>query len=92
MLLITLMYNDSRYYRTSNFYLAAFLFAKGIEIAGVDRPVNSKKAMFVLVDHPRREELLRDFNFATENSGEVTVDARKLIYAIKTLKEKLYQD
>ena len=36
------------------------------------------------------EELVHEFNFAKEDEEAVLVDARKIFYAMKTLKEKLY--
>jgi hypothetical protein len=86
------MKNTNRYFKTSNFNLATFLFAKGFELANIDRLTNQKRASFVFVDKPEIEELVHEFNFAQENKEVVMVDARKLIYATKTLKEKLYQN
>lgn len=81
-----------KYFRTHNFYLATFLFTKGMVLANVDRITDKSKASFVFIDDPSREELVNDFNYS-EEGGEVTmVDARKLIYSIRTLKDKLYQN
>ncbi len=85
------MKNKNIYFRTANFNLASFLFAKGIELANIDRLDNQKRQTFVFVENPQIEELIHEFSFAQENGEEVMVDARKLIYAIKQLKEKLYQ-
>jgi hypothetical protein len=82
---------NGRYFRLSNFYLAAFLFAKGMELANVDKITDPKRAQFVFVDEPIREALVGSFNFGKEDDEEVLVDARKLVAAIKTLKDKLYQ-
>lgn len=84
--------SDDRYFRTSNFYLASFLFAKGLELVNIDRVSHSKRAYFVFADKSEREEWIQAFNFGQENSTEASVDARKLITAIKMLKDKLYQD
>jgi len=83
---------DNRYFRTSSFYLATFLFVKGLELANIDKTDNPKRAHFVFIDSPEREVLLESFNFGKENSPEVMVDARKFVMAIKMLKDKLYQD
>lgn len=85
-------YQDSRYFRLSSFYAAAFLFAKDQTLVNIDKVTDSRRAQFVFLDTPERELLLQNFNFAKEDSSEVMVDARKLIMAIKTLKDKLYQD
>lgn len=84
--------NIDKYFKTSSFYLAAFLFAKGLELVNVDKTTDSKRAYFVFVDTPIRESLVGVFNYAKEDDPEALVDARKIVQAVKTLKEKLYQD
>ena len=83
---------ENRYFRTTNFNLASFLFAKGIELANIDRLDNQKRATFVFVENPQIEELVHAFDYAKENEEIVMVDARKIIHASKMLKEKLYQN
>lgn len=83
---------DNRYFRTSSFYLAAFLFCNGLELVNIDKITDSKRSNFVFRDNPERESLVEDFKFGKENSTPIMVDARKFIVSIKTLKEKLYQD
>lgn len=84
--------NQDRYFKISNFYIAAFLFSKGMELKNIDKISNPKRAQFVFVDSPERESLLHSFNYSKESSEEIMVDARKFITTIKALKEKLYQD
>ncbi len=86
------MHNIDRYYRLQSFYQAAFLFSKGMELVNIDKISNPKRATFVFVDSPNREDLLHAFSFGKENDQTTLIDARKLITAIRTLKEKLYQD
>lgn len=83
---------DSRYFRLASFYLAAFLFAKGLELVNIEREANSKSSHFVFRDTPERENLVQTFNYATEDSSEVMIDPRKFVTAIKTLKDRLYQE
>jgi len=84
---------DERYFRLTSFYSACFLFAKGLELVNIEEdPSNPKRSQFVFKDTPEREILIHNFNFAKEDSPEVLVDARKLVMAIKTLKDKLYQE
>lgn len=83
---------DDRYYRTTSFYESVWLYAKGMELANVDKVTDAKRAIFVFVDTPERHDLVRAFNYGKEDSPETLVDARKLIAAIRQLKEKLYQD
>lgn len=84
--------NDTKYFRTSSFYIAAFLFAKGTELVNIDKITDSKRAYFVFLESPDRELWLENFNFGKEDAPEAMVDARKFVTAIKMLKDKLYQD
>jgi len=86
------MKDEKRYFRTTNYNLASFLFAKNIELANIDRLDNQKRATFVFVENPQIEELVHAFDYAKENEEIVMVDARKIIHASKMLKEKLYQN
>ena len=79
------------YFRTTSFYVSAFLFAKGLELVDIDRS-NPQRSQFVFKDSPQRESLINAFNFAKEDSPEVAIDARQFVMAIKMLKDKLYQD
>jgi hypothetical protein len=78
------------YFRTKNFYLASFLYAKGAVLVSIDR-TEPKKVLFVFIESPDILAWLEAFNFGKENNPEVLVDGRKLIQAIKELKDKLYQ-
>lgn len=82
---------QEKYYRVNNFYLACFLFAKGFVLANIDKTKDPKRAEFIFVDEIGREEVVHQFNFSEEDSDEMRIDARKFVYAIKTLKDKLYQ-
>lgn len=82
---------DDRYFRTSSFYGAAFLFAKGLELVSIDRS-NPKRSRFVFMDTPERELWLTAFNFAREDAPEAMIDSRKFVMAVKMLKDKLYQE
>lgn len=83
---------DDRYFRISSFYVAAFLFSKGLELVNIDKITDPKRAQFVFRDTPERELWLKSFNFAKENSPETMIDARRFVMAIKMLKDRLYQD
>mgnify|MGYP001565291886 CR=1 FL=1 len=85
-------FQNDRYFRTSSFYTACFLFAKGQVLVNIDKVNDSRRAQFVFLDSSDRELLLQNFSFAKENSPDVLVDARKFVTAIKQLKEKLYQE
>ena len=81
-----------KYFRTHNFYLAAFLFTQGMVLANVDRITDRNRASFVFIDNPDREILIHAFNYSEEGNETTLVDARKLVYSIRALKEKLYQN
>jgi len=82
----------SQYFKTSNFYTAVFLIVKSQKLIDIERLPNSKRSLFVFLETPNREKLIKDFSFASKNSPEVMVDARQFVTATKALKDKLYQD
>ncbi len=83
---------EGTYFHLQDFYLAAFLFAKGMELVSVNKITNPKRATFVFLDSPDREDLVQGFSFGKEDDPTAMVDARKFIAAIRGLKEKLYRD
>jgi hypothetical protein len=83
--------NTERQYKTTSFYVAAFLCTNDFILVDIEK-TNDKRSTFVLHDEPRRVALLESFNFARPDAPEVMVDARKFITAIRQLKEKLYQE
>lgn len=83
--------NDQKYFRTTGFYPATFLFVKGIELVDIEKFPNSKRAEFIFNEPQACEHLIKVFNFCKAGEKEALVDAREMITAIKSLKEKLYQ-
>ena len=83
---------DDRYFRTTSFNIAAFLFTKGFELANIDKLENPHKAHFVFPNSPELTMAVHVFNFAKEDSPELKVSARLLFTAIKQIKTALYQD
>jgi hypothetical protein len=75
--------NDANEYTTRDFYIAAFLLAKGHKIASINRD-DPKRVFFAFSDFERREDLLRAFLY-----GEASVEPQSFISAIKTLKGKI---
>lgn len=69
-------------YRTSDFYLAAFLKAKGMRI--IDREKAGTRVTFIFDDQPQREQLIEEFF----NDGLVGITAFK--NAIQDLKTMLF--
>lgn len=85
-------YQDNQCFQTSSFYAACFLFAKDQTLVNIDKRADPKRAQFVFLNTTELETLLHNYNFAQEGSPETLVDFRKAVMAIKTLKDKLYQE
>lgn len=83
--------SNERYFRTSSFYAAAFLYAKDQILVNIDKVSDVKRAQFVFLNSSELQLILQSFNYAKEDSPDVMVDARKYMTAIKMLKDKLYQ-
>lgn len=81
---------EEKYFKTTSFYLGAFLLAKGLEIIGMNK-IEDNKVEFIFKDQVMANFLKEKYNFGKNNEKEVLVDARILVLSIKTLKEKLYQ-
>ena len=81
--------DKNKYFRTPNFDLSIFLFAKEMELVGIN-PIEGRRCEFAFVDTPAREMLVGAFTFGKENDPLLMVDARKIIFATKNLKNKLY--
>jgi len=79
--------------KISTFYLAAFLLTKGYTLHNLEREaISSDKFLFVFNFTPNIKKAIDEFNFASEENEAVLVDARKMVLAIKKLKEVLYQN
>lgn len=73
-------------YQTSDFYVAAYLLASGVRLLRSDRS-NPRRVVFVFSYNEGEQNLIEDFLF-----GRSKVDPRKLISAIKELKQLLHSD
>jgi len=79
-------------YKTTNFYTATYLITKGIKLVDIDRS-HPRRATFVFNSpHKSADLLVKEYDYAPEDSPSLLVDARDLINSIKQLKDKLYQD
>lgn len=72
----------SKEYATSDFYLAAFLKAKGLKLVNTER--DGRRTTFIFEDKDSRQALLREFY----NDGVIEVNAFK--NAIQDLKAVIY--
>jgi hypothetical protein len=84
-------HSDDRYFKTSNFYTAVYLYAKDCELINIDKTADPKRVQFVFINNPEVEILVNIFNFAKDNDPDLQVNSRSFITAIKNLKTLLYQ-
>lgn len=78
--------DKTKYFKTSNFYLSAFLQAKGINLVDIDKS-NPRQSLFVFNETEDRQSLAEDFLF-----GRGSVEPRKFAQSIKSLKQLLYSN
>ncbi len=78
-------------FKTTQFYLTAFLLAKGLILADIDKTSDPKRYQFIFIDSPQLKKLVEVFNFSENNASEALVNPRLFAGAIKSLKEKIYQ-
>ena len=71
-------------YKTSDFYIAAWLLSKGLELKDIDRR-NSRRCDFIFEDRADRPELVRQFM-----CGSATGNVADFIYYLKRVKRLLY--
>lgn len=82
--------NKDKSFPTSNFGLAQFLFVQGFKLVNLDW-TDQKRCQFVFVNSAELLRSVEIFNFAKENDPAVMVDARELLSAGRSLKDRLYQ-
>ena len=71
-------------FKTSDFYLSAFLLSKGFKLLDIDKS-NPQRALFVFQDKKERQGLVEDFLF-----GRTKVEPKGFVSAIKELKQLLH--
>ena len=69
-------------YQTNDFYLSAFLKAKGMKLVDTER--DGRRTLFIFEDQPTRRELIKEFY----NDGMVKINDFK--NAIQDLKAIIY--
>jgi hypothetical protein len=80
----SLPYVDDRYCYTSHLYLAAYLYAQGLELINVDQD-SAGKVMFTFLDRAERETWSQAFR----HGPEAPVDARKFTLALTELRQRV---
>jgi len=73
-------------FQTSDFYLAAFLRAKGLMLLNVEK-TNPRRVLFIFEDKKDRQNLVEDFLF-----GRTQIEPKSFISAIKELKQLLHSN
>jgi len=78
------MNNKNEKYKTNDFYISAFLIAKGHKILSVDRK-EPHRVFSTFKDFEGRENLVRSFLF-----GRAMIEPQNFITSIKSLKQLLH--
>ena len=71
-------------YKTSDFYIAAWLLSKGLQLAGLDRR-NLRRINFIFEDRPDRPELVNQFL-----CGSATGNVVDFVFYMRRAKRLLY--
>ena len=79
----------NKYFKTSSFYLCAFLMSKDMELKNIEKE-NPQRAIFVFKNDQVVERLINIFNFRNKNHIEMNVNFKKTEETIKKLKQLLY--
>ena len=77
---------NEKTFDTRDFYISAFLLAKGYKLVSVNRS-NPQRVLFAFNDFESREDLLRDFIL-----GKSSVEPQSFINSIKALKQVLHSN
>lgn len=73
-------YPDSRHWLTRSIYMAAYLYAQGLELVNVEKDAMGKY-VFAFRDAPELDELAHEFEYGPD----AIVDARKYVQALEEL-------
>ncbi|MES2224284.1 MAG: DUF5659 domain-containing protein [Patescibacteria group bacterium] len=77
---------DERYFRSSDFYLCCFLFAKNINLVGIDKD-DPKRSIFAFENSVELQELVEEFF-----QNKASVNPRLFASAIKEIKQQIYSN
>jgi hypothetical protein len=83
------MYKDNQQISINSFYLAAFLLAKGVSLLDVEKE-KFNRVNFIFPNSDEIKNLVRVFNFGSEDDPELQVNFKKTEIAIKKLKHIIY--
>lgn len=77
---------ENKYFRSSDFYLCCYLFARNAVIVGLDK-TNPKRAVFSFETSLDLEQWVADYW-----QNKAVVNPAVFVYAIKELKQQLHSD
>lgn len=80
---------ESGEYRTMDFNIACFLYAKKFEFLNIE-PTGNKRSYFVFRDTPSLRAIIDKYNFSDGGDPDILVDARKYAAASRHFKAILY--
>lgn len=80
---------QDRYYRSTSFPLAAFLFSKGGQVAGINFTDNPAKKEFAFIATPHLEELAHIYQFGDKKDPELFVHAHVYEQSRRELLDRL---
>lgn len=78
----------NKYFRTTNFQLATFLFAKNQQISGIS-PISTEQKEFVFIKTNYLEELVWLYKFGDRDDERLLVYVHRYEQARRELLEKL---
>ena len=78
------MNNEEKQFALSDFYLSAFLMAKGVRLLDINKEI-PQRASFIFQKNKDRQKLTEDFMF-----GRAQIEPKSFVSAIKELKQLLY--
>jgi len=81
--------DNNKNFKTNSFYLAAFLLAKNIDLASVEKTAFSK-TVFIFHNSDELQKLIGIFNFSKENDPILLVNFKRVEASIKRLKSLIY--
>ena len=87
--MIEIKKDKNRYFRSSSFPLAVFLFSKGEQIVGISPTENPGKKEFAFIKTDRLEELVEIFKFGENDDPELLVSIRLVEQARRQLMDRL---
>jgi len=78
--------DKNEYYESSDFYLVAYLLAKGFELLGTEK-IDIHRTLFILRDIPQREKFIKDYY-----TNKASIDPLVFKEKLQILKSIIYSE